>query len=517
MILFDITRLLNKRYSSSPTGIDRVSFRYLHYFLFIRKDNVHFVQQKRKQIDIISKDYVNEFYHQILNSWGIHCSEVKEHSGLAADIINNPEEYPNLIRKIEPHHQSSMLTLSDSSMLDQFYAMDYEFRLALLLNSDLSRIIGKYYTWVEKIPYPIKSIIFSIAARSRLNALIQLKIGRFIGHIFNFKNIKTILNSYYFKYKYRKNIKKILSSLGKNRKNETIIYINTSQYLILSEKILNNYSELFNLKYIFFVHDLLQIETPEYFSKNSQALFKKFIDTAIDLNTSFIFNSKSTNDSFTKYINLSDKQQTIKTNINYIGVEEHFKNISSADIETDNKNYFVIIATIEPRKNHLLLLNIWRKLHDCGIENMPKLFVIGNRGWENENIIDMLERCPGLKGNVFEFNHLNDGILLHILSNARALLLPSHYEGWGMPLVEALTMNVPVICSDIVALREAGQGIPEYLDPLDGVKWTETIIEYSKKPSEMREAQLERMKQFKVPDWEQHYQQLSNVIDDCAC
>ena len=77
-------------------------------------------------------------------------------------------------------------------------------------------------------------------------------------------------------------------------------------------------------------------------------------------------------------------------------------------------------------------------------------------------------------------------------------------------------MNVPVICSDISALREAGQNIPEYIDHLDGIKRMDTIIEYSNNDSEMRKAQLGRMHQFKIPIWEQHYSQLSNLIHNCS-
>ena len=56
-------------------------------------------------------------------------------------------------------------------------------------------------------------------------------------------------------------------------------------------------------------------------------------------------------------------------------------------------------------------------------------------------------------------------------AGARAVLLPSFAEGFGMPVAEALAAGVPVIASDIAALREVGGDVPEYLDPIDGLGW----------------------------------------------
>lgn len=516
MILFDITRLLRKYDTFSPTGIDRVSFRYLHYFLSEDQDTILFVQQKRKQIEVISKDYVNDYYNQVVRNWGLGNSESINYNETAKNIIDCPEQYLDIIKNIDPQNQSSLLTFSDSAILDQFYNRDYEDRLTLLMNSDLSSLIGKHFAWFSKMPTPIKTIIFNIAACSRTNALIQLKIGRIIGYLFDLKNIKTIVNGYYIKFKHRKNINNLFDNLKNKDENEPVIYINTSQNLLLSNKLLDDYAKSFNFEYVFFIHDLLQLDIPEYFSKSWKLLFKQFIDTTIHLNASLVFNSQCTEESFLKYINCINQEYSGRTIVSYIGIEKSFQDVQKYPAATINENYFVIISTIEPRKNHLLLLNIWRKFHDCGMKDIPKLFIIGNRGWENENIIDMLERCPGLVGNVYEFNHLNDALLVPVLSNARAMLFPSHSEGWGMPVVEALAMKVPVICSDISALREAGQNIPEYIDPLDGKKWMETIIEYSNNNSEMRNAQIERMYQFKTPSWKQHFSRLSEFIHGCS-
>jgi glycosyltransferase involved in cell wall biosynthesis len=99
--------------------------------------------------------------------------------------------------------------------------------------------------------------------------------------------------------------------------------------------------------------------------------------------------------------------------------------------------YFVMLGTIEPRKNHLMLLQVWRHLAERLGEAAPHLVLIGQRGWECENVVDLLERCPGLRGLVHELPQCGDAQLARYLAHARALLFPSFAEGYGMPLAEA--------------------------------------------------------------------------------
>ena len=77
-------------------------------------------------------------------------------------------------------------------------------------------------------------------------------------------------------------------------------------------------------------------------------------------------------------------------------------------------------------------------------------------------------------------------------------------------------MGVPVICSDLPALREVGRDVPEYLDPLDGKGWLDAIKDYAADPSRRRQAQYKRMKAWSMPTWESHVQAVLNVCDDVA-
>lgn len=172
-----------------------------------------------------------------------------------------------------------------------------------------------------------------------------------------------------------------------------------------------------------------------------------------------------------------------------------------------------MLGTIEPRKNHWFILHVWRRLIEQLGSAAPKLVVIGRRGWECENVIDMLERCANLRGTVIEEADCSDERLHAWLQHARALLFPSFVEGYGMPLVEALGLGVPVLASNLDVFREIAAEIPDYLDPLDGPGWAAGILNYARHDSPERTAQLARIGHFREPTWGDHFERVDSFLD----
>ncbi len=127
-----------------------------------------------------------------------------------------------------------------------------------------------------------------------------------------------------------------------------------------------------------------------------------------------------------------------------------------------------MVGTIEPRKNLLQLLTVWHRWTQEGRSPRARLIVVGRRGWENENILELLDRSKGLAPSVIEVASLGDARMVALLKGATALLAPSFVEGYGLPIAEALALGTPVIASDTDAHREAGGAFADYLDPLDG-------------------------------------------------
>lgn len=253
-------------------------------------------------------------------------------------------------------------------------------------------------------------------------------------------------------------------------------------------------------RFICLVHDLIPLQYPEYARSGGAAEHHVRVRTILDNAAGVIANSQATLDALRPWMQVVGREPA--SVVAHLGTHLHAQ---GSPLAQDGRPYFVCIGTIEPRKNHLLLLNLWRRMaEEQGALEVPRLIIIGRRGWENEQVVDMLERCPALKDCVVEEGRLSDREVAALLPGARALLMPSFAEGYGMPVSEALSLGVPVICSDLPALREAGGGIPDYLDPLDGMGWFRAVTSYARPASGDREAQLERLRQWKAPTWPRH-------------
>lgn len=167
--------------------------------------------------------------------------------------------------------------------------------------------------------------------------------------------------------------------------------------------------------------------------------------------------------------------------------------------------YFVTVGTIEGRKNHLLLLSVWRDLARRMGGATPKLVIIGQRGWAADDVFRALDEDAELRPHIVELGRCNDSELWRHIVHAQALLFPSFVEGQGLPLIEALSVGTPVIASDLAVFRETADDIPEYLPPTDAGAWAEMITAYARADAPQRAAQIARMAGFQAPTWERHF------------
>jgi glycosyltransferase involved in cell wall biosynthesis len=182
----------------------------------------------------------------------------------------------------------------------------------------------------------------------------------------------------------------------------------------------------------------------------------------------------------------------------------------------NNRPTFVTLGTIEARKNHMLLLNVWARLIERLGSSAPQLLIIGQRGWEATEVFQRLDHDDRLKGHVFELSNCSDDDLAGHLHSATALLFPSFAEGYGLPLVEALAVKVPVITTDLPVFRELCGDIPTYVAPEDMAGWEAKILNYAQPNSATRAAQLQRMESFQAPSWSDHFAAVAAWLDSLS-
>ena len=291
------------------------------------------------------------------------------------------------------------------------------------------------------------------------------------------------------------------------------VYLLVSHHHLERRTLLARVKERGRARFICLIHDLIPVEFPEYAKPGQAAHHLRRIATAAELADAVIVNSAVTRDALQPHLERAGRAPPLL-------VAPFAADLPAAPGAGDDapldRAYFVYVGTIEARKNHLLLLNLWRRLADELGECAPLLVLVGQRGWETENVVDMLERCPGLRGTVIEHNSLPDEAMVRLLRGARALLLPSFAEGFGFPLIEALVLGVPALCSDIPALHETGGAVPEFLDPLDGPGWRTAILDYAAPGSVRRAAQIARLAGWQAPSWRSHFALVDRFIAEVA-
>ncbi|PJW16463.1 glycosyltransferase family 1 protein [Geobacillus sp. WSUCF-018B] len=178
-----------------------------------------------------------------------------------------------------------------------------------------------------------------------------------------------------------------------------------------------------------------------------------------------------------------------------------------------NKGYILSLCTLEPRKNLTRLLKAYEIIRTKLKEEFHLVFV-GGFGMRSEELIREIEKSP-FKDNIIMTGYVPDEDLGVLYSNAEVFVYPSLYEGFGLPVLEAMGYGVPVVTSNVSSLPEVGGDAALYCNPYDVESIAYTIEKVLLSPTlqrQLREKSLERSKLF---SWEKTALQTRDVFLKC--
>ena len=138
-----------------------------------------------------------------------------------------------------------------------------------------------------------------------------------------------------------------------------------------------------------------------------------------------------------------------------------------------SRPYMLCVATLEPRKNHALLLDAFDQLRANGHD--VSLVLVGRKGWRTDTLVARIRSHPGFGSYLHWFDTMSDGQLDDLYRGAVLVAFPSWCEGFGLPVIEALQRSTPVISSTGGALPEAGGAFATYVAPDDLPGWVDAI------------------------------------------
>lgn len=252
------------------------------------------------------------------------------------------------------------------------------------------------------------------------------------------------------------------------------VYINASQFPLWVAGSFEWLKSRPDIEAAFFIHDLLPISMPEYFRAAEFERHRKRMANFARFGSAALVTTQTVADDLRAHVGALGRTD-VSIFVAPTPVAPIFSEPRQIDPALDGHSYFVLCSTIEPRKNHLMILAAWRDLVRRHGRSAPKLVLVGTRGWKYELIVDLSERSPPLRDHVIAVTGLSTPGLKRLMDNAQAVLMPSFAEGYGLPVHEALAAGAPVIASDIPVFREIDAPGVTLLSPLDGEAWLEAV------------------------------------------
>jgi glycosyltransferase involved in cell wall biosynthesis len=168
---------------------------------------------------------------------------------------------------------------------------------------------------------------------------------------------------------------------------------------------------------------------------------------------------------------------------------------------TPGRPFVLCVSTVEVRKNHQLLYHLWRRLAQRHGDRLPQLLLIGVKGWLADDLVHQFRTDPLTQRSIVHLPHCQDHQLQGLYRHCLFTVYPSHYEGWGLPVAEALGHGKAVVCSNAASLPEIAPELCELLDPCDLPAWQRAVERLLFDPGELRAREDRARREFRRTTW----------------
>jgi len=265
-----------------------------------------------------------------------------------------------------------------------------------------------------------------------------------------------------------------------------------------------------SIKRVTVIHDLTPINYPHFHRFHSQLLQRIFLKSILKRADLVVANSRSTLNDINEYLpSAKEKAEYI-----YLGKDPIFKKTLNEDLLHElygiDYPYCLYIGTIEPRKNLLTLLKAFEVLKK---EHKSKLHLVigGQVGWKSEDFFKELDNHP-YRDDINLMGYIPRDIMPLIYSQASVFIFPSLYEGFGMPVLEAMSCGTPCILADNSSLPEVGGLAADTFETKDFRALAALIQRYEKNTAFRKERSIQAAEQASQFSWENYAREFDNLI-----
>ncbi len=280
--------------------------------------------------------------------------------------------------------------------------------------------------------------------------------------------------------------------------------------------IFTNYFSLpsiFKIPRMVVLHDLCYIEAPQFVSKKNREFIKRFVPHAVKTASRIITISDATKRAIKKYYSVPDDKFVI-TPIPPI-VKHPDRGYDLAGIGVKG-TYILFVGTLEPRKNILGLVQAYEQLLPA-LRDEYQLVLAGGVGWYME---ETQEYIAGLKKQGLQIitpGYISDDAKAALYEHANLFVLPSHYEGFGMPILEAMDYGIPTAVSDIEVFHEVAGSASLYFDKDSPASIAKAMAKVLGSPDLQKELVAKGHERLKSYNWQDIAQSVyENIKQICG-
>jgi glycosyltransferase involved in cell wall biosynthesis len=260
-----------------------------------------------------------------------------------------------------------------------------------------------------------------------------------------------------------------------------------------------------------YIYDLIPLYHPEYCDRQLVKMFVSsfaMLSQIVDL--VFTISQYTADDVARFYRELGQKPKPIKPillahEMRSSGADASRKLQPRSSLIDPAEGPFVLcVCTIEIRKNHIYLLRVWRELlRKHGKDRVPKLILVGRRGWRVDDFFAQLEGTDYLDNHIRVMHDLSDADLQSLYQNCLFTVFPSFCEGWGLPVGESLVMGKICIASQTTSLPEVGKEFAISIDPDNVSDGLQTIERYIFDDALRTKTENDLRKRFRPRGWQE--------------
>lgn len=292
-------------------------------------------------------------------------------------------------------------------------------------------------------------------------------------------------------------------------KDDILLMLDSSWYLNVWKSVA--YAKDRGASVIGVTYDLIPISHPQFCDDTLGKVFDQWYKLSMHYFDGYLSISKSVMNTLQNYL-VEQEADISRYSFDHFTLGSDFDTVAPSrfrrigdirDIFKNNSSVYLTVSTIEPRKNHKYVFEVFKKLWSRGID--IAWVIVGKEGWKVEQLLTHIKHHKEFGKRIFIINNLDDEGLRYCYRHAKALIFPSIIEGYGLPIAESLHHRLPVLASDTEIHREVGGDSIDYFDLKQSTMLEEMLIDIERGNKNLKKVDGSNIT---IPTWDDSAREL---------